>query len=55
MGQTPQATVGTIYEVNKLGSEGDCVGKDTTQNPCSSFSFCGYTDAGWTTRPDGTS
>ena len=36
MGQTPQDTVDTIYEVNKLA-----VGKDTTQNPCSSFSCCG--------------
>ena len=26
----------------QTGSEGDCVGTDTTQNPRSSFSFCGY-------------
>ena len=47
MGQTPQATVGMIHEVNKLARESDCVGKDTTQNPCSSFSCCGYVHRCW--------
>ena len=47
MGQTPQATVCTIYEVNKTGSESDCVGTDTTQNPRLSFSHCGYVHRCW--------
>ena len=47
MGQTPQATVGTIYEVNNLALFSDCVGKNTTQNSCSSFSCCGYVHRCW--------
>ena len=47
MGQTPQATVGTTYEVNKLARKADCVGTDTTQNRCSSFSYCGYVHRCW--------
>ena len=40
----------------QVGSESNCVGTDTTQNPCSSYPVVvTYTDAGWTTRPDGTS
>ena len=31
----------------QAGSEGDCVDKDTTQNPCSSFSCCGYVHRCW--------
>ena len=43
MGQTNRATVGTIYEVNKLAR----VGTDTTQNPRSSFSYCGHVHRCW--------
>ena len=47
MGQTPQATVGTIFEVNKLARKATVKGKDTTQNPCSSFFCCGYVHRCW--------
>ena len=57
MGQTPQATVGKMCEVNKVGSEGDCVGKKTPLKIHAHHYpvVVTYTDAGWTTRPDGTS
>ena len=52
MGQTPQATVGTIYEAS---SEGDRVGKNTRIHAHHPPVVVTYTDAGWTTRPHGTS
>ena len=57
MGQTPQATVGKICEVNKVGSESDCVGKKTPLKIHAHHYpvVVTYTDAGWTTRPDSTS
>ena len=47
MGQTPQATVGTIHEVNKLARKATAWAKDTTQNTCSSFSCCGHVHRCW--------
>ena len=44
MGQTPQATVGTIYEVNKLARKATAWAR-----------IHAYHADGWTTRPDGTS
>ena len=49
MGQTPQATVGPNCEVNKLAR------KATAWHAHHSLFVVTYTDAGWTTRPDGTS
>ena len=40
MGQTPQATVGTIYEKATASAR-------TLQNPCSSFCYCGYVHRCW--------
>ena len=56
MGQTPQATVGTIYEVNKLARKATAWAR-TPLNIHAHHSpvVVTYTDAGWTTRPDGTS
>ena len=56
MGQTPQATVGTIYKVIKLARKATA----WTRTPLNihahhSLVVVTYTDAGWTTRPDGTS
>ena len=56
VGQTPQATVGTIYEVNKLAQKATAWAKiplkiDAHHSPI----VVTYTDAGRTTRPDGTS
>ena len=56
MGQTPQATVDTIYEVNKLARKTTVWARmplkvDAHHSPV----LVMYTDAGWTTRPDGTS
>ena len=42
MEQTSQLQFGTIYEVNKLARKATGVGTNTTQNPSSSFSYCGY-------------
>ena len=47
MGQTPRATVGTIYEVNKLVRKATAWAKNITQNPCSSLSCCGYAHRCW--------
>ena len=56
MTQTPQATVDTTCEVNKLARKATVWPNTPTQRPRSSFScIVTYTDAGWTTRPDGTS
>ena len=56
MGQTPQATVGTIYEVNKLSREATAwVRIPVKIHAHHSPVVVTYTDAGWTTRPDGTS
>ena len=56
MGQTPQATVGTIYEVNKLARKAT----GWARTPLKILAHHSpvvvtYTDAGRTTRPDGTS
>ena len=56
MGQTPQATVGTIYEVNKLARKATAwVRTPLKIHAHHSPVVVTYTDAGWTTRPDGTS
>ena len=56
MGQPPQATVDTIYEVNKLARKAT-VWKRTPLKVHAHHSpvVVTYTDAGWTTRPGGTS
>ena len=56
MGQTPQAAVGTIYEVNKLTRKATAWAR-TPLNIHAHHSpiKVTYTDAGWTTHPDGTS
>ena len=46
-GTTPQATVDTIYEVNKLARKSDCVGQIATQSLCSSFSCSGHVHRCW--------
>ena len=56
MGQTPQATVGTIYEVNKLARKATAWARTQLKiHAHHSPIVVTYTDAGWTTRPDGTS
>ena len=56
MGQTPQATVGTIYEVNKLARKATAWARTPLKiHAHHSPVVVTYTDAGWTTRPDGTS
>ena len=56
MGQTPQVTVGTIYEVNKLARKTTAWAKTPPKiHAHHSPVVVTYTDAGWTTRPDGTS
>ena len=56
MGQTPQATVGTIYEVNKLARKATAWARTPLKiHAHHSPIVVTYTDAGWTTRPDGTS
>ena len=55
MGQTPQAAVGTIYEVNKLAQKGTAWAKTPLKiHAHRSLLVVTNTDAGWTTRPDGT-
>ena len=54
MGQTPEATMGTIYEVNKLAREATAWARTPLKiNAHQSPVVVTYTDAGWTTRPDG--
>ena len=56
MGQTPRATVGTIYEVNKLARKATVWARTPLKiHAHHSPVVFTYTDAGWTTRPDGTS
>ena len=56
MGQTPQATVGTIYEVNKLARKATAWARTPLKiHAHHSPVVVTYTDAGWTTQPDGTS
>ena len=56
MGQTPQATVGTIYEVHKLARKATAWARTPLKIHVNhSPVVITYTDAGWTTRPDGTS
>ena len=56
MGQTPQATVGTIYEVNKLARKATAWARTPLKiHAHHSLVVVTYTDAGGTTRPDGTS
>ena len=56
MGHTPQATVDTIYEVNKLARKATAWARTPLKIQVHrSPVVVTYTDAGWTTRPDGTS
>ena len=56
MGQTPEATVDTIYEVNKLARKATAWARTPLKiHAHQSPVVTTYTDAGWTTRPDGTS
>ena len=56
MGQTPQATVDTIHEVNKSGRKATvCPRTPLEVHAHDAPVVVTYTDAGWTTRPDGTS
>ena len=56
MGQTPQATVGTIYEVKKLARKATAWARTPLKIHAHHYPVVvTYTDAGWTTRPDGTS
>ena len=56
MGQTPQATVDTICEVNKLARKATVWAKMPLKvHAHHSLVVVTYTDAGWTTRPDGIS
>ena len=56
MGQTPQVTVGTICEVNKLARKATVWARTPLKiHARHSPVVVMYTDAGWTTRPDGTS
>ena len=56
MGQTPHATVDTIYEVNKLARKATVWAKMPLKvHAHHSLVVVTYTDGGWTTRPDGTS
>ena len=47
MRQTPQATVGTIYEVNRLARKATAWARTPLKNPCSSFSCCGHVHRCW--------
>ena len=52
MGQTPQATVDTIYEVNKLAGKATVWGRIPLKvHAHHSLVVVTYTDAGWTARP----
>ena len=54
--QTPQATMGTIYEVNKLARKATAWARTPLKiHAHHSPVVVTYTDARWTTRPDGTS
>ena len=56
MGRTPRATVGTIYEVNKLARKATAWARTPLKiHAHHSDIVVTYTDAGWTTRPGGTS
>ena len=56
VGQTPQATVDTIYEMNKLARKATVWARTPLKvHAHHSLVVVTYTDAGWTTRPDGTS
>ena len=56
IGQTPQATVGTIYEVNKLARKATAWARTPLKiHAHHSRVVVTYTDAGRTNRPDGTS
>ena len=56
MGHTPQATVDTIYEVNKLARKATAWGRTPLKvHAHHAPVVVTYTDAEWTTRPDGTS
>ena len=56
MGQTRQATVDTIYGVNKLAREATVWARMPLKVHAHQFLIVvTYTDAGWTSRPDGTS
>ena len=56
MGHTTLATVGTIYEVNKLARKATAWARTPPKiHAHHSLVVVTYTDAGWTSRPDGTS
>ena len=56
MGQTPQATVDTIYEVNKLARKAAAWARTPLKvHARHSLVVITYTDARWTSGPDGTS
>ena len=56
MGQTPQTTADTIFEVNKLGRKATVWAKMPLKVRANhSLLVVTYTDPGWTTQPDGTS
>ena len=56
MGQTPQARVGTIYEMKKLSRKATAWAQTPLKiHAHNSPDVVTYKDAGWTTRPDGTS
>ena len=56
IGQKPQATVGTTYGVNKLAREATAQARTPLKiHAHHSPVVVTHTDAGWTTRPDGTS
>ena len=56
MGQPPQATVGTIYEVNKMARKATAWARTPLKiHALHSPVVVPNTDAGWTTRPHGTS
>ena len=56
MGQTPQATVDTICEVNKLSRQATvCANTPLKVYPHRSPVVVTYQDTGWATRPDVTS
>ena len=56
MGQTPKATVDTIYELNKLARKATVWAKTPLKDHAhQSPVVVAYADPGWTTRPDGNS
>ena len=56
MGQTPHATVGTFFEANKLARKATAWARTPLKiRAHHSPAVITFTDAGWTTRPDGTS